>query len=122
MGDDSLSLKDKFHILLYTYNNIEGENEEFEELLKLDYVLKQRGALPEFFKNYKTPYTGKIFTDIISNECIFPDMCSKKPNQIIKYIDYEILKDKENYTILFINRNTGEFSKRNICNISEINS
>ncbi len=122
MGNDSLSLKEKFYTLLYTYNNIEDENEEFEELLKLDYVLKQRGALPDFFKNFKNNITNRIFADIINNECIFPDMCNKKPAEIIKYTDYEILKDKEKFTILLINRNTGETAKRDICNISEINS
>jgi len=111
MGDDKLSLKDKFRILFDTYNNRERKR-EFSELLKLDYVLKQRGALPEFFSNLKTKEHLAAFSDFINNEenikKYFPSFCNKKPKDIIKYIDFEVFLFDGKETVGYFNRESGE--------------
>lgn len=109
MGDKKLSVKDKFELLLKVYRNIFGNASEFLEYLKLDYVLKERGALPTFFNNFKTKEEVSRINEFIKSEnlCeLFPQYKDMKYKDYIKHIDFEIFKfENQQVTYLFDRKN-----------------
>ena len=100
MGDGKLSLKDKFKILHDMY----GCDKRFSETLKLDYVISLRGAVPDFFENYKTKENVAAVNEFLreqGSEFLNTDLRYK---DFIKFIDFEIFKFDEKQEIYLFDR------------------
>lgn len=107
MGEDKLSLKEKFKILSSFYK----DDNEFMEYLKLDYVIKERGAIPEFFKNFKTKDALAKINEFLREEGQDALELSHKYKDFIKYIDFEIFEFNNKKEVYFFNRKNGEIIK-----------
>ena len=78
------SAKEYFFILDKYYQNKKFENHDiFNEYLKLDYFIKNRGALPEIFKNYKTKELVNLWAEAYEIKNNMPH------NEVMKRIDFE---------------------------------
>lgn len=107
MGDDKLSLKDKFKLLSDLYKELFCEDSEFLEYLKLDYVIKERGALPQFLNNYKTKENLALINEFLKDENnnlkIGVDE-NERYKDFIKYIDFEIFNFDGKKELYLFNR------------------
>lgn len=72
--------------------------ENFSEYLKLDYFVKNRGALPEIFKNYKTKELVSLWAESYENEH------NMSHNEVMKRIDFEKFVFGEKSVILAADR------------------
>ena len=106
MGDKKLSLKDKFKILHVLY----GEDKELSEYLKLDYVIKERGAIPDFFNNYKTKENITLVNEFLREKGAEALKLNDKYNNFIKYIDFEIFEFESRKYLYLINRKSGGYT------------
>ena len=104
MGDAKLSLKDKFRILYEFY----PEDKEFLEYLKLDYVIKERGAIPEFLNNFKTKENLSLVNEFLREKGAEVLNINDKYNNFIKYIDFEIFEFENVKKLYLFNRKTNE--------------
>ena len=114
MGDGKLSLKDKFEILKILYDELFGNSEEFLEYLKLDYVIKERGALPSFFNNFKTKENIAKINEFLKDENTNLKIGlseNERYKDFIKYIDFEIFNFGNKKSLYLFNRRTGDIIK-----------
>ncbi|MBR4892767.1 MAG: DUF4080 domain-containing protein [Clostridia bacterium] len=107
MGDEKLSLKDKFYILSTFYK----DDKEFMEYLKLDYVLKERGTLPQFFKNFKSKENISKINEFLREKGQEILKVSDKYNNFIKYIDFEIFEFESRKYLYLIDRKNNNIIK-----------
>ena len=114
MGDGKLSLKDKFEILKILYDELFGKSEEFLEYLKLDYVIKERGALPSFLNNFKTKENIAKINEFLkdeNNNLKIGLSESDRYKDFIKYIDFEIFNFDNEKSLYLFNRKTNDIIK-----------
>ncbi|MBE7014577.1 MAG: DUF4080 domain-containing protein [Ruminococcaceae bacterium] len=114
MGDGKLSLKDKFEILKILYDELFGKSEEFLEYLKLDYVIKERGALPSFLNNFKTKENITKINEFLkdeNNNLKIGLSESDRYKDFIKYIDFEIFNFGNKKSLYLFNRRTNDIIK-----------
>lgn len=114
MGDGKLSLKDKFEILKILYDELFGKSEEFLEYLKLDYVIKERGALPSFLNNFKTKENIAKINEFLKDENTNLKIGlseNERYKDFIKYIDFEIFNFGNKKSLYLFNRRTDEIIK-----------
>ncbi len=114
MGDGKLSLKDKFEILKILYDELFGNSEEFLEYLKLDYVIKERGALPSFFNNFKTKENIAKINEFLKDEKNNTKIGlseNERYKDFIKYIDFEIFNFGNKKSLYLFNRRTDDIIK-----------
>ncbi|MBE7019975.1 MAG: DUF4080 domain-containing protein [Ruminococcaceae bacterium] len=104
MGDAKLSVKDKFRLLSEFYK----DDNEFLEYLKLDYVTKERGAIPEFFNNFKTKENLSLVNEFLREKGAEALKLNDKYNNFIKYIDFEIFEFNGVKSLYLFNRKTNE--------------
>ena len=114
MGDGKLSLKDKFEILKILYDELFGNSEEFLEYLKLDYVIKERGALPSFLNNFKTKENIAKINEFLKDEKNNTKIGLSENDRykdFIKYIDFEIFNFDNEKSLYLFNRKTNDIIK-----------
>ena len=114
MGDGKLSLKDKFEILKILYDELFGKSEEFLEYLKLDYVIKERGALPSFLNNFKTKENIAKINEFLKDEKNNTKIGLSENDRykdFIKYIDFEIFNFDNEKSLYLFNRKTNDIIK-----------
>lgn len=114
MGDGKLSLKDKFEILKILYDELFGKSEEFLEYLKLDYVIKERGALPSFLNNFKTKENIAKINEFLKDENTNLKIGlseNERYKDFIKYIDFEIFNFDNEKSLYLFNRKTNDIIK-----------
>ncbi len=104
MGEVKLSLKDKFRLLYDLYK----EDKLFLEYLKLDYTLKERGAIPEFFANYKTKENIMQVNEFLRTKGAGVLQIDDKYNNFIKYIDFEIFEFEGVKKLYLFNRKNNQ--------------
>lgn len=114
MGDGKLSLKDKFEILKILYDELFGNSEEFMEYLKLDYVIKERGALPSFLNNFKTKENIAKINEFLKDEKNNTKIGLSENDRykdFVKYIDFEIFNFGNKKSLYLFNRRTDDIIK-----------
>ena len=114
MGDGKLSLKDKFEILKILYDELFGKSEEFLEYLKLDYVVKERGALPSFLNNFKTKENIAKINEFLKDEKNNTKIGLSENDRykdFVKYIDFEIFNFGNKKSLYLFNRRTNDIIK-----------
>ena len=114
MGDGKLSLKDKFEILKILYDELFGKSEEFLEYSKLDYVIKERGALPSFFNNFKTKENIAKINEFLKDENTNLKIGlseNERYKDFVKYIDFEIFNFGNKKSLYLFNRKTNDIIK-----------
>lgn len=114
MGDGKLSLRDKFEILKILYDELFGNSEEFLEYLKLDYVIKERGALPSFLNNFKTKENIAKINEFLKDENTNLKIGlseNERYKDFIKYIDFEIFNFDNEKSLYLFNRKTNDIIK-----------
>lgn len=123
MGDDKLSLKDKFLVLKNLYEKMFCEDNEFLEYLKLDYVIKERGSLPPFFNNFKNKENITKINEFLKNEDNYHKFGvgeNERYKDFIKYLDFEIFDFHNKKSIYIFNRRTNNIIKLNEGELSGI--
>ncbi len=89
------AFREQFVLLGRIYRQLElNSSDDFMEHLKFDYVQKNRGALPDCFRNLKSGQTVKTVMDFLDNEQAVQEYCpwliGYTPKERKKMTDFEV--------------------------------